>query len=86
MHSMRSAQHQVELKRLGNQLPVLDRANSRCKMLCSVRVKDITGYRSSGNIGVASRRCATVPVVPPGGGKILTPAFSFADVDTYERV
>ena len=66
----------------------------------SARVKDITGYRSSGKIGVASRRCATVPVVPPGGGKILTPAFyallsrffvrslafSFADVDTYERV
>ena len=30
-----------------------------------------------------SRRCTTVPVAPPGGGgKILTPAFAFAEVDT----
>ena len=30
----------------------------------------------SGKIRVASRRCVTVPVAPPGGGgKILTPAF-----------
>ena len=34
MLSMRSAQHQVELRRLGNQLPVLGKANSLCKMLC----------------------------------------------------
>ena len=31
------------------------------------RVKDIPGYHSSGKIGVASRRCTTVPVAPPGG-------------------
>ena len=30
---------------------------------------DIRGYRSSGKIRVASRRCTTVPVVPPGGVK-----------------
>ena len=33
MHSMRSVQHQVELKRLGNQLPVLGKANSLCKIV-----------------------------------------------------
>ena len=31
MSSMRSAQRQVELRRLGNQLPVLGKANSLCK-------------------------------------------------------
>ena len=58
------------------------------------RVKDIPDYRSSGNIGVlASRRCTTVPVAPPGGEKKyelqlftlfrqLCPTFSLADVDT----
>ena len=75
---MRSAQRQVELRRLGN------------------RVIDIPGYRSSGKIGVASKRCTTVPVAPPGDGKIrtpvftlfrpLSPAFSFADVDSYGNV
>ena len=35
----------------------------------------IPGYRSSGKIRVASRRCTTVPVAPPGSKKILTPAF-----------
>ena len=30
---MRSAQRQVELRRLGNQLPVLDKANSLCKIV-----------------------------------------------------
>ena len=58
--------------------------------------KDIPGYRSLGKIRVASssRRCTAVPVAPPGGEKLLTtafyafrllcPAFSFADVDTYD--
>ena len=32
MRSMRSAQRQVELRRLGNQLPVLGQANSLCKI------------------------------------------------------
>ena len=30
---MRSAQHQVELRSLGNQLPVLGKANSLCKIV-----------------------------------------------------
>ena len=33
MRSMRSAQRQVELRRLGNQLPVLGKANSLCKIV-----------------------------------------------------
>ena len=32
MHSMRSARRQVELRRLGNQLPVLGKANSLCEV------------------------------------------------------
>ena len=40
------------------------------------RVKDIPDYRSSGNIGVlASRRCTTVPVAPPGGEKNTNSSF-----------
>ena len=31
--------------------------------------KDILGYRSSGKIRVASRRCTAVPVAQHGGGK-----------------
>ena len=33
MRSMRSAQRQVELRRLRNQLTVLDKANSLCKIV-----------------------------------------------------
>ena len=33
MRSMRSVQCQVELRRLGNQLPVLGKANSLCKIV-----------------------------------------------------
>ena len=33
MHSMRSAQRQVELRRLGKRLPVLGKANSLCKIV-----------------------------------------------------
>ena len=32
MRSMRSSQGQVELRQLGNQLPVLDKANSLCEV------------------------------------------------------
>ena len=60
---MRSFQRQMELRRLGNQLPVLGKANSLCKivkMLCvwSLRISrdnDIPGNRSSGKIRLASR-------------------------------
>ena len=57
VEKMRSAQHQVELRRLGNQLPVLGKANSlskivKCCVFCLLplraRDKDIPGYRSSG--------------------------------------
>ena len=34
MRSMRSAQRQVEFRRLGNQLPVLGKVNSLCKIVC----------------------------------------------------
>ena len=33
---MRSAQHQVELRSLGNQLPLLGKANSLCKLNCKM--------------------------------------------------
>ena len=33
MRSIHSAQRQVELRRLSNQLPVLDKANSLCKIV-----------------------------------------------------
>ena len=90
MRSMRSAQRQVELRRLGNQLPVLGKANSLCEvsnMSCHVSVCNFVfvlncdlvrvgpGIRSSGKIRLASRRCTTVPVAPPGGEQIVTPAF-----------
>ena len=66
---MRSAQPQVEIRRLGNQLPVLGKANSlsNIKKLCvfcllvKLRLSPgrvgpgIRGYRSSGKIRVASR-------------------------------
>ena len=105
---MCSAQRQVELRGRGNQLPVLGKANSLCKIvkLCVFclfvklrlspgRGKDIPGNRSPGKIRVASRRCTAVPVAPPGGEenywlplftlfRPLCPAFSFADVDTYD--
>ena len=59
------------------------------------RDKDIPGYRSLGKIRVASRRCTAVPVAPPVGDtkyglllftffRPLCPAFSFADVNTYD--
>ena len=80
MRSMRSVQRQVGLRRLGNQIPVLGKANSLCKSvnkcvfclrLSQRRVRDrIPGYRSSGKIRVASRRCNTVPLAPPSGEKM----------------
>ena len=108
MRLRHSAQRQVELRRLGNQLPVLGKANSlwkivKCCVFClfvkmrlgpGIKISRVVGYRSSGKIHLASRRCTTVPVAPPGGGgkcelqlftlfRLLCPAFSFADVDTY---
>ena len=90
MRSMRSAQRQVELRRLDNQLPVLGKANSLrkiVKMLCVLPLphipgrvgprmdKDIPSYRSSDKIRLASRRCTTVPLRPLVVEKILTPTF-----------
>ena len=88
--SMHSAQRKVEFRRLGNQLPVLGKANSLCRIVkCCVfcmfvklqlspwrvglRDKDIPGYRNSGKILVASRRCTSC--APWRREKILTPAF-----------
>ena len=78
MRSMRSVQRRVGLRQLGNQLPVLGKANSFCKSekkLCFYlfvklglslrRARNrIPGYRSSGKMLVASRRCNQVPVAP----------------------
>ena len=90
MRSMRSAQLQVELRRLGNQLPVLGKGTSMILKVCFV-IQDhhlIVPYTVSvckmcvcfvcDLVRVASRRCTTVPVVPPRDGKILTPVFSYA--------
>ena len=68
MRSMRSAQRQVELRRLVNQLPLLVKAYSVCKVVtfCEFclfatysvpRDKNMpgAGYRSSGKLRVASR-------------------------------
>ena len=41
MRSMRSAQRQVELRRLGDQLPVLGKANSLCKIVCVLPVFEL---------------------------------------------
>ena len=89
MHSMRSVQHQVELRRLGNQLPVLGKANSLCKvvkMLCVLPLRlspgrvgpginYILGYHSSGKIRLVSRQCTAVPVTPPGDVKSTNSRF-----------
>ena len=51
MRSMRSAQRQVELRRLGNQLQVLGKANSLCKVVkCCVFCLRL----SSGRVGPES--------------------------------
>ena len=61
MSSMCSAQRQVELRRLGNQLPVLGQTNSLCKMVvcfacCDlIRAAQGPSYRRSGKIREASR-------------------------------
>ena len=41
MRSMRSAQRQVELRQLGNQLPGLGKANSLCEVGNIVTTRDI---------------------------------------------
>ena len=86
---MRSARHQVELRRLGNQLPVLGNANSlwiivKIGVFCLFVTLRLTRpghtrcHRSSGKIREASRRCTAAPVAPPGGDFCLltTPLFT----------
>ena len=93
MGSMHSVQRKVELRRLGNQLPVLGKADSLCKIVklfvfclfviklrlspgrVGPRDKDITSYRNSGKIRVASRRCTKYQLHPLAVDKTLTPAF-----------
>ena len=85
MRSMRSVQRQVGLRRLGNQIPVIGKANSLCKSvnkcvfclrLSQRRVRDrIPGYRSSSKIRVASRRCNTVPLAPSAVKKYTNSRF-----------
>ena len=87
MHSMRSFQRQVELKRLGNQLPVLGKANSLFKLVTMLGVWEfcLIGPYNSPHCRVIAARAismyrtdleAMYSVAPPGGGKnILTPAF-----------
>ena len=78
---MHSAHRQVELRRLGNQVPVLGKANSLC-MFFKLRLgggRVGPGIKISlvivGKICVASRQCTTVPLAPLVVAKILTPAF-----------
>ena len=80
MLSVCSDWRQMELRRLSNQLPVLGKTNSLCKIVkcvfCLSGLRRARDKDSSFKIRVASRRCSTiVPVAPPGSGKILTPAF-----------
>ena len=90
MHSMRSFQRQVELRRLGNQLPVLGKANSLFKLVkCCVFCLFVRLWLSPHCVGpwmkisrvIVARaksmyRTDLYSVAPPGGGKkILTPAF-----------
>ena len=54
MPSMSSAQRQVELRRLGNQLPVLGKANSLCEVGNVVTTRDINDSEtvlSPGRVG-----------------------------------
>ena len=99
IHSMRSAQRQVELRRLSNHLPVLGKANSLCKivkMLCVLPLRlslgrvgpGITIFRVTvswdlGKICLASRRCTTVPVAPPGGVKNTNSRFFVRSVPLF---
>ena len=87
---MRSFQRQVELRRLGNQLPVLGKANSHCKvvkMLCvwplrlsldrvglGITISRVIVARAK-FISLASRRCTTVQTAPPGGVKSTNSRF-----------
>ena len=48
MRSVRSAQRQVELRRLGNQVPVLGKANSLCRI---VKVGVFCLFVSPGRVG-----------------------------------
>ena len=70
MRSMRSAQRQVELRQLGNQLPVLGKSNLLCKIVCVLPVcqaATLSGprraqdkdYRSPGKIVYYSTSCAS---------------------------
>ena len=72
MRSKRSAQRQVELRRLINQHPVFGKANSLCKVVTFVCFACL---RLSAGRGINICRVrvivarAKVPVVPPGSGK-----------------
>ena len=55
MRSVRSAQRQVELRRLGNQLPVLGKGNSLCKI---VKVVCLACFAAT---GIKMSRVATAP-------------------------
>ena len=85
MRSVHSAQCKVELRRLGNQLPVLGKANSICKIVnycvfCLFVMLRLTPGRvgprdkdllryHNWQTRVASRRCTKVPVAPLAVGK-----------------
>ena len=76
MRSMHSVQRQVELRQLGNQLPVLGNANLLCKivkMLCVLPLRlspGCIGPRiTTSRVIVARVKSVRVPVAPPGGVK-----------------
>ena len=84
---MRSAHRQVQLSRLGKQIPVLSKANSLSKImkLCVLPVCLLPRLSPgrvglgiedcSGKIRLASRRCTTVLVAPLAVKKYKLPFF-----------
>ena len=58
MHSARSAQRQVELRRLGNQLPVLGKANWLCKIVKVLCVLPGPGIKISRVIEARENLCS----------------------------
>ena len=83
MRSMRSAQCQVDLRWLGNQLPVFSKANSLCKIVkFGVFCLFVKLWLSPNCVGpgikisrVIVARAKSMTVAPLDGEKILTPAF-----------
>ena len=66
---------EVELEPSNVRSPVDALTHSATAPPRRARDNDITGYRSSGKIRLASRRCTTVPIAPLGGVKSTNSCF-----------